>query len=343
MLIASVGPAHAEPGEPPITLLSPAPGASVAADIEGIPASFTCPPTSALPPFGSETAYGADLAGSPALAANGRLADAVGGGEARPRSGDPSTCDTRLGGGGAPRPQVTPGTYFWQAWRYCDSCASGYETSEVRSFTVGISGRVDLKAPRRAYSGYAIAFGLKTSVDAVYDEEGVQRSVGGGWKTVATRRGGALIGKLPRGRQRIRGFVRSGGDTVVSSAQRISVLKGRNWKTNARDDGLYRDSKRPSVRLRVSGGGRTVKRLRADIPVDCVTSGAPGGITPDIRTATLPPLQVAPDGGIAFYGKYRGAELTLIARLRKRRLRAETLRYSDGPCVGSIAIDARRR
>ena len=57
----------------------------------------------------------------------------------------------------------------------------------------------------------------------------------------------------------------------------------------------------------------------------------------------LPPVGVAPDGRIAFSARHRGAEVTFIARLKRKRLRASTLRYSDGNCAGSIAIDARRR
>lgn len=77
--------------------------------------------------------------------------------------------------------------------------------------------------------------------------------------------------------------------------------------------------------------------------MDCVDLGAPGGIFPGSRRAELPPLRVAPCGRIAFYGRCRGAQVTLIARLATRRLRAKTLRYSDGTCAGSIAINARLR
>lgn len=93
----------------------------------------------------------------------------------------------------------------------------------------------------------------------------------------------------------------------------------------------------------MSGKGRRIKGLRADITADCVDLNAPGGISPGSRRAEFPPLKVAPDGRIAFYGSYRGAEVTLIARLGKRRFRAATLRYRDSTCAGSIAVDARRR
>lgn len=342
-ILALAAPALAEPGEPPIALLAPGDGERVAANLDGIPVSFACPPTAAEPPFGTDTAYGADLATSAALAPSGRLADAVGSGVPRPRAGDPSTCDAQLGGGGAPRPQITPGTYYWQAWRYCDACASGYETSEVRRFAIGLAGSVRLGAPKRAYKGYAVVFAVEPSVDGVYDEEGVQRRAGGAWRTIATRRGGAVIARLPRGRQVLRAFVRSGGDTITSAARTVKVAKARKWRTGRRDDGAYRDAQRPSVRLKVSGKGRRITGLRADITADCVDLNAPGGISPGSRRAEFPPLRVAPDGRIAFYGRYRGAEVTLVARLGKRRLRATTLRYSDSACAGSIAVDARRR
>ena len=213
----------------------------------------------------------------------------------------------------------------------------------MRSFAIGLAGSVRLGAPGRVYKGFAVAFEVEPTVDGVYDEEGVQRRAGGSWKTIATRRGGAVIAALPRGRQVLRAFVRSGSETIASEPRTVKVAKARRWKTGRRDDGAYRDAQRESVRLKVSRKGRRISGLRADITADCVDLNAPGGISPGSRRAEFPPLKVAPDGRVAFYGRHKGAEVTLIGRLGKRRFRASTLHYSDSICAGSIAVDARRR
>lgn len=46
-------------------------------------------------------------------------------------------------------------------------CAGGDEANDVRSFTIGFSGRVRLQAPLRAFAGFPVAFGIKASVGGV--------------------------------------------------------------------------------------------------------------------------------------------------------------------------------
>jgi hypothetical protein len=110
-----------------------------AVDPDGIPASFTCPvcrtyETGGLVLYGGPKDYGVSMSRSSALGSDGRLTDPVALTRATetPPTGS-GQCTSALGAGGAQRPQETPGTYYWQAWRLCTACALGYE-AEVRGY-----------------------------------------------------------------------------------------------------------------------------------------------------------------------------------------------------------------
>ena len=89
------------------------------------------------------------------------------------------------------------------------------------------------------------------------------------------------------------------------------------------------------VRVTVSGRGRRVKVVRAEVPTFCGTS-------PNTTTVALPPISIAPDGRFAFEGTYEGTSVRLVGRLRRRALSGTRLGVATGRCSGSIALQARR-
>ena len=159
VLLCLPGSAAALPGDAPFAPLSPADGATLPVDPDGIPVSYTCPvyriADPGFPLFGGPKDYGVTLSTSPALGADGRLADGtLNTGSADPAVG-PDGCSSALGAGGSPpRVQETPGVYYWQVWRLCTGCTGSYEVGPVRKLTLRSEVAPTLRAPARAYAGY---------------------------------------------------------------------------------------------------------------------------------------------------------------------------------------------
>src|SRR4051812_49540411 len=122
------------------------------------------------------------MSSAPDLGPDGRLArtDGIGG----VAEATPGTCEARLGSGGFPKPQTTPGTWYWQAWRACSGCVSGYETSPVRSFTLTAGGSVTLTVPRKAYAGYPVVAAVKVDGPSSPARVLIERRSGAQWVIV---------------------------------------------------------------------------------------------------------------------------------------------------------------
>jgi hypothetical protein len=343
--------AAAMPGDPPIDVLGPPDGATVPVDPDGIPVSFTCPvyrlADPGFPLFGGPKDYGTSMSRSPALGPDGRLAepDALGQGSETPPSGS-AQCTGGLGAGGAARPQETPGTWYWQVWRLCTGCPSGYETAPVRRLVIRSEARAILRKPGRVYAGYA--FLAKLSLPGVPDRTAVriERRVGKRWRALAS--GQALGGRaelvlaLKRGTHTLRAVASIGSQRVESAPRRLSVAPARRWTTGAGDDGSYsgRAGSR-SVSLRVSGGGRIVRGFSAQVAMLC-PGNLPGQFTTQIAKAFVSRIKVAPDG--SFIGVARPDRRTAIqvtGRLR-RGAASGRVSLSLGACVGNSKFSARR-
>ena len=145
--------AVALPGDPGFVATSPADGAALPIDPGGIGVAYTCPVYRSYDAgggfvvYGGPKDYGVSFASSPSLGPDGRLADPVGLDNGHAVPGEPDSCQSAMNPGGAsPRPQETPGTYYWQVWRICTGCPSSYETGPVLSFTLGSSARPGVEA-----------------------------------------------------------------------------------------------------------------------------------------------------------------------------------------------------
>jgi hypothetical protein len=184
MTIALAAPAQALPPEPPPAPSTPADGASVPVDPNGIPVTFGCPVYTVykageftLP--GGPKDYGLSLATAPTTGADGRLTNPVAlvsGGSATPPGGD--QCAWALGAGGAHRPQETPGTYYWQVWRLCTGCESGYEVGPVRALTLTANAQRAVKPPKTIYAGYPFVLPVTATGVANFSALRVLRSGG---------------------------------------------------------------------------------------------------------------------------------------------------------------------
>ena len=343
-------PASALPGDPGLEPLQPADGAELATDPDGIAVSFSCPQYrqtdfggAPFDVYGFSDDYQAYMATSPDTGADGRLRQENVVASTTGPQFEEQTCDVRLGtgpGSARPRPQETPGTYYWQAARPC-SCDGGWEAGPVRRFVLRGAVKLSLKPQPRAYVGYP--FFVPIAVDGAPDGTSLllQRRRGSRWRTVA--RTSSVLGaarplvRLVRGRQRLRVRASLGSDTFTSRVRRVTVRRAARWSTSRRDDGAYRDRVRPSLRLRVERGGRRVRGFAVDVPTTCGTSASP-----NVATVTVGPMRIAPDGRFVTRRRTRSTAVEVAGRVGSRRISGGEARIVAGGCAGSVRFSARR-
>jgi hypothetical protein len=352
-LLCSPAAASALPGDATFGPLSPADGAALPVNPNGIPVTYTCPvyriADPGFPLFGGPKDYGVSLSTSPAIGVDGRLADPVtlntGAADA---SAGPDGCLAALGAGGpSPRVQETPGTYYWQVWRLCTGCDGDYEVGPVRTLTLRSPVVPKLRAPGRAYAGYAFFVTARTAGVPDGTKAVVQRRSGSRWRSLgsATVLGGeaeaAIV--LPRGTQQVRVSVAIGAQQVVGAARKVKVRRARRWSTGAAADGRYQGrAGSRSVRLKVTGRGRHVRDFRAFVPMLC-PSISPGQFTTQIGTATIRRARIAPDGRfVAVSTPRRDTTISLRGRLQRRTVSDGRVKLSVGNCSGSASFKASR-
>jgi hypothetical protein len=345
--IALAAPAQALPPDPPPAPLTPADGASVAVDPSGIPVTFGCPVYTKFMsgdfPFpGGPNDYGLSMSTSPALGADGRLTNPVAlvsGGSATPPGGD--QCNWVLAAGGAQRPQETPGTYYWQVWRLCTGCASGYEVGPVRALTLTANAQLALKPPKTVYAGYPFILPVSTTGVPDFTALGVLRGtakVGSG--TVTSDSASPTVTLSRSGK--IHAAVTIGSQTVSSPEVDVKVAKAKTWKTKASDDGPYTGTR--SAKLKVARKGKEIRNLSVSVAMLCPTPGMIGQFTTQVGTATLSKIKIAPDG--TFVGSATPEAATSIrvsGKVGKRRLSGGVAELSVGTCSGTAKFTAKRR
>ena len=352
--LIAVAPAGAMPGDPPVTAVAPASGATVALDAAGNEVRYTCPEgyrISGEPPFatyGGRQDYGVDFATSPELGSDGRLLQS----NVFDRAGPDYIQDNDLPDGqcrGYVRSGV-PLVVYWQAWRLCLGCPGPgpYETAEVRWMsltTVGSGAKVSARWPRRAYSGYPFHVSVETAAVGVASKVELQVRRGAGWRRFGSVGLAADAGSGPavlgRGRQRVRAVVRVGAESVVSSVRRLRVVPARRWTTSSRQDGPWRKVGAATVRFRISGGGRIIRNGLFRQSLLCPTPGMTSPFTTMIADAPLPRARIAPDGSFAWAGTIEGHTTYVHGKVRGRRA-SGAVRLSLGSCTGGGSWKARR-
>jgi hypothetical protein len=345
MTIALAAPAQALPPEPPPAPSTPADGASVPVDPNGIPVTFGCPVYTVykageftLP--GGPKDYGLSMATAPTTGADGRLANPVvlvSGGSATPPGGD--QCNWVLAAGGSQRPQETPGTYYWQVWRLCTGCESGYEVGPVRTLTLTANAQLTVKPPKTVYAGYPFILSVTTS--------GVPN-----FTALSVLRGGAKVGSgtvtsdsasptvTLSGSGKIHAAVTIGSQTVDSPEVDVKVSKARTWKTKASDEGSYKGTR--SAKLKVANKGKQIRNLSVSVAMLCPTPGMVGQFTTQVGTAAVARTKVAPDGSFVGVATAKDTSMRVSGRLRARKLSGGVAELSVGPCSGTAKFTAKR-
>jgi hypothetical protein len=343
--------ALALPGDAPFAPTSPADGATLSVDPDGIPVAFSCPvyrisdAGGGFIVYGGAGDYGVSFATSPAVDADGRLADPVALGRGSQAPGTQDQCVSGMNPGGSPRPQETPGTYYWQVWRICTGCSLGYETGPVLRFTLASAARPTLKLPARIFAGYPVIASVSGGGLPESSQISVERFKGGSWSRVASD---ALISgvaeptvSLPKGSQRVRVSAAVGSQTIVSEEVRRTV-RGSGGKLTRLTPGAYRGAAGPGTRsasFRVSG--RTLRNFKAQVAMLCPGITA-GQFTTQIGTALVSRIRVAPDGsfvGVATPG--RETAIRVRGRLVGSKLTGGRVELSVGTCSGNTSFKVR--
>ncbi len=325
--------------------VSPADGAVVSTDPNGLPFTFACPEyvIFGTPPFatyGYPRDYTLSLATSATTGPHGRLTAVVTSGTGSPFESDALCEDVRIGSTpGSFQPEDTPGTYFWQIARGFGN--GTYEVSPIRRLVVRTNAKLTLRPPATGYAGFPFQVRIELAGAPDGTMLQLQRRARKSWRTIASL--GASLGavapavRLPLGRHALRARARIGSDTVVSPVRRMRVVPPKRWQTGAEADGLYRDPQRDSVRFRIVDKGRTLRDFRADITTQCPSQ--PTGI--GTNRVVVPRVKIAPDGRFIAIGRTSGIGYELIGRLTARKV-AATARVVTDVCAGSINLRAGR-
>jgi hypothetical protein len=295
--------------------------------------------------FGGPKDYGVSLSKSAATGPDGRLSapDAIVHANFTDPAGGPDGCSVAVGAGGPrPRVQETPGMYYWQVWRLCTGCPTGYEAGPVRKLTLASDVKPALKLPRRAYAGYPFFATVAVSGAPNGTEVVVERQVGQSFKRAGT--GTALGGSaaavvtLPKGRQVIRARLAIGSQTITSDSKSITAIPAREW-TTTRSDGSYTGR---SVKLKIARRGHELEDFRAFVPMTC-PGLTPGQFTTQVGTAALEKAKIAPDGSfVAASTPQSGTTIRVRGRLKGRKITGGRAELSLGTCSGSLSFEARR-
>lgn len=360
--IAAPSSALALPGDPPIVPLSPADGASVPDNTNGITVSYRCPgyrkevygdPASPSVSRGDGSDYEVRTSASPALGSDGRLADQTFGSDqgAQPAA-DGMTCTSTLFGEDGSRDRLINSgpRVYWQAYRPCIGCeGQRAETGPVRSFVVRISVAAKLRVPRRLYAGYLNVFSVASKARLSGARVTLQRRVGRRWRKLVSESYNSdateLIASLPAGRQKIRAVISAGGSRFTVPSRTVTVRRGARRSTSRRDDGRYAAKKAPAsstLSFKVTGGGRTLRGFKASVTTFCF-----GQTVFDNRLfvvfAVLNKVRVAPDGSaVGVLRTKKGGREVLRGRLRHRRFVGE-VSVGLSTCNGTRKITAVRR
>lgn len=347
---ALAGPAVALPGDPPVTPLSPAAGATLPTNAAGIPVSYTCPVYRTQdfgdgnPRYAREADYVVLMSDSPQLDGEGRLANPVARVTGASTAADPDTCRVALGSATTdPAPQSTPGTWYWQVSRLCAGCSPPFETGPVQAFTLVSQEKPKLTIPGRVYAGYRFI----ARVDAAGGAPAgtvvtLERRAGAAWRragTGAVTGGRALLtAVLPRGAARVRARLTVGGQRLTSAERTVRVRSASSARTTVRA-GRWTGTGVTGFRV----VGRSIRDLRVAVSLLCPTPGMVSPFTTQAATALVPGARIAPDGSFVAITVRGGASVRIFGRLTGTSLAGATAEMSRGGCSGTARFAARRR
>jgi len=356
--LAALAPvASALPGDPPINSLSPASGASVPATDSGIKVGFACPAFSAdVEILGGVRDYGVRVSTSAVLGPDGLLTPAGFGASngsvpVKP-AGDGVSCGAELSLSGLPVPApLFSGTIYWQPFRFCPGCETGFEAGPVTPLVI----TPDIKAPElsfeaQVYAGYLTKVTFSTLSDLTGARVLLQRWDGTEWQEVGNVSAGAgkvsyFLALRAPALVPLRVALTAPGVFLPLLPRLLNVLPpGARRSVDAKDDGRYlvpeRERSTAPGHFRITRDGRLLEGLRASVPATCTSGEA---TAPTTATVALRRARIAPDGTVIARATTHGATpavVTLAGRVHDRHFSGE-LTTTFLSCTGTRHLEAR--
>ncbi len=347
LLVAAI--ASALPGDPPIVNQQPDNGPSVPAVAEGLKVGFTCPAyrsaeevivteeeneeeeieisEETVTTLGSSEEYGVHFSTSPALGKDGRLTtagfDEAGEGEAEAVKGTPN-CTSELELPTTPNPPVLySGRVYWQAFRECEGCETGYETGPVGSFVVVPTVQeAEINFENHIFGGYLTKVVFTSAAELKGTTIQLQEWNGSAWATIASDPGNnafenSFFVKLEPGHRLLRPVVVGTGVTVALEEKARTVRKPKGSPTPPVKTGTWEVAGSAETReeepltFKVTKGGTMLEGLVGYAEAICRGPNKGESVTIE-STATIHKARIAPDGTVVATSANHGANPALV-------------------------------
>jgi hypothetical protein len=347
LLVAAV--AGALPGDPAIVNQTPANGANVTAVAEGLKVGFSCPAyrsaeevvvseeeneegeiektEETITTLGGSEEYGVHFSTSAALGTDGRLTTAgfgeAGEGESEAVKGTPN-CTSELALPTAPNPAVLySGRVYWQPYRECEGCKSGYETGPISSFVVVPTvEEAEINFENHTFGGYLTKVVFTAANELKGTTVQLQEWNGTEWATIASEPGNnaffnSFFVKLEPGHRLLRPVVVGTGVTVALEEKARTVRKPKGSPPAAIKTGIWEVAGSATTReeepltFKVTDGGTTLVGLVGYAEAICR-----GAVKTDVvtieSTAAIHKARIAPDGTVVARSASLGATPAIV-------------------------------
>jgi len=349
-----VGNAAALPGDPPIVPVGPADGANVPAVEEGLKVTYSCPTYRSgeeieeievpvppneeeeegeeeeevevieklVPVFGNSESYGVHFSTSSALGKEGRLGTTgfgeAGEGEAEVVKGTP-WCSTELELPTSPNPAALyQGRVYWQAFRECEGCASGFETGPVRSFVVvPTDEEAEISFEDQVFGGYLTKVSFAGEAGLKGAKVALQQWVGTEWKTIGEEPGNefgenTFFIKLGAGHKLLRPVLIGVGVTLPLEEKAKTVRKVKKGAPTGIKTGEWVYALKPEreefpLSFRVTDNGTMLRGLTASIEAICVNPADKNQKATIESTSSVKAAPIAPNGTVVAHFTTTGA------------------------------------
>jgi hypothetical protein len=326
--------AEALPGDPPIAPVSPADGASVPAVEEGLKVTYSCPGyrtaeeveeeevedeegeieviEKSIPIFETSEGYGVRFSTGFALGADGRLVSSgfgeAGEGEAEAVKGTPN-CTSELELPTSPNPAVLyQGRVYWQAFRACEGCATGFETGPLRSFVVVPTiEEAEISYENHVYGGYLTKVNFFASSGLKGAKVALQRWTGSEWMTIAEEPGtdtgeNSFFVTLGAGHKLLRPVAVGTGVVLPLEEKAKTVRKAKKGPRTPVATGDWVYALKPEreefpLTFRVTDDGTMLRGLTASVEAICKGPAKDQKATIE-ATSAVKSVPIAPDGSV---------------------------------------------
>lgn len=266
-----------------------------------------------VPVFADSESYGVHFSTSSALGTDGRLTTTgfgeAGEGEAEAVKGTP-WCSTELELPTSPNPAALyQGRVYWQPFRECEGCASGFETGPVRSFVVvPTDEEAEISYEDHVFGGYLTKVSFAGAAGLKGAKVALQQWTGSEWKTIGEEPGTELgensfFVKLGAGHKLLRPVLIGVGVTLALEEKAKTVRKVKKGtptgvKTGEWVYSLKSEREEFPLSFRVTDNGTMLRGLTASLEAICKNPADKQQKTTIESTSSVKAARIAPDGTV---------------------------------------------